>query len=227
MSYFSRYIGSLIDLELGEEMKHTGILVDAGSDIVVVYSGHSYVYIPLTHVRHIEPKISDSSSLSNSFKPPSDENPILNEKELSYRKMLLHSKGMFVEIFVTGNQSIHGYVTTILTNYFVFYSPVYKTMYIPLLHLKWLIPYPPDQTPYTLERKMLPVAPSGITLARTFEEQLKKLTGKIVVFDTGLQADKTGLLLNSEDHIAELVTAHGRKLHMNVQQIKTVHFPDL
>ena len=227
MSYFSRYIGSLIDLELDGGVKHTGMLVDAGPDIVVMYSRDSYMYIPLTHVRHIEPLPPGTSSISNSPKPSSDDNPFWNEKELSYRKVLLHSKGTFVEIFVTGNQSLHGYVTTILTNYIVFYSPVYKTMYIPLLHLKWLIPYPPDRTPYMLERNKLPVAPSGLTLARTFEEQLKKLTGKIVVFDAGLQADYTGLLLNSEDHIAELVTAHGRKLHTNVRQIKTVHFPDL
>lgn len=222
MKDLSQFLGLTVDIELTGDKKHTGILMDFGLDILVIYNGMNFLYIPITHVEHLKLHPKESSTY---ISKPTDNPTIEGEKELSYRNILNNAKGLFVEIYVVGNMSIHGYITNILTNYFVFYSPVYKTMFIPLFHLKWLIPYMNMQTPYSLDNNLLPVHPSNISLARTFEEQLKKLEGKIVVFDLGLKANKMGLLTKIEKNIAELVTAGEEKLYCNVQHIKAVHSP--
>ena len=57
---------------------------------------------------------------------------------------------------LAGNAPIHGYVTSVMNDYIVFYSPVYKTVYISLKHLKWLIPYKENQVPYALNKMNSP-----------------------------------------------------------------------
>ena len=222
MKYLSSMIGQKVELEISGRINRLGILIDYGQDVVVIYDGANYVYIPFGHIQNIRLM----PSLSQPIAEPEYERTI-HETDLSYRKILIESKGMFVQIFVAGNQSIHGYVTSVLTNYFVFYSPVYKTLFIPMFHLKWLIPYPENQTPYTLDKEKLPVNPSDIKLARTFEEQLKKLEGKIVVFDLGSNPDKIGLLKSIQSNMAELITADQKPLFWNIHHIKTVNSPNL
>src|SRR5690606_38828521 len=124
---------------------------------------------------------------------------------ISYRNILQHARGQFVEIYVSGALSLHGYVTAIMNNYFVFYSPIYKTTYIPMYHLKWLIPYTENQTPFAMERERLPVSPSVLPLSRSFEDQLHKLVGEIVIFDLGVNPNKIGLLNRIEGQFAQLL----------------------
>ncbi len=152
--------------------------------------------------------------------------PFQNEKEtISYRKILNNAKGQFLEIFVTGNRSIHGYITSVLNDYIVFYSPVYKTLFISMQHLKWLIPYSSQLTPYTLSNAALPVVPSNIPLSRSFEEQLKKFEGQLLVFDLGDNPIKVGLLKSISNNIVELVTAGGQTIYWKLMHLKTVHIP--
>ena len=77
-----------------------------------------------------------------------------------------------------------GYIKDIQDdNYIVFYSPAFKTMIIPIAHVKWLIPYI-NQTPYQINSGQQPV-PSEGSFAQTFKEQLKVFIGKMVIFDVG------------------------------------------
>jgi hypothetical protein len=222
MSLFHQYIGSKVSLELSGDKHHMGILIDVGNDVLVLYNGLHFIYVPILHIRHITSyRITDDTNIPN---PPA--NPIDHENGISYRKVLNNAKGLFVEIYVAGNQSIHGYVTSVLTDYFVFYSPVYKIMFVPLFHLKWLIPYNDNKTPYSLDKKQFPLNPSDFTPARSFEQQLKKIEGKIVVFDMGLPPNRIGLLKKVENSMVELMTAEER-ICCNIQHIKTVHSPYL
>jgi hypothetical protein len=223
LDVLKKQLKGVIEINVIGDKTHIGVMVDSGQDIVVLYNGVHFIYIPFAHVQNITP--SPQSNPADYPDPP--EHPIDSDKEISYRKMLMNSKGVFSEIYVSGNQSIHGYITHIMTNYFQFYSPVYRTMFIPLFHLKWLIPYNSNQTPYLLEKKFLPVHPSDLPLSRSFEEQLKKLEGKMVVFDLGGSASKIGHLNKLENNIAELVTAEGKRLFTNIQHIKTVHSPNM
>lgn len=203
----------------------SGILIDIGSDVIVLYNGKKYLYIPLIHVHNIKDKKKDSI-VEEPIEKPNGLLPFqLENDSISYRKILLNAKGQFVELFITGNKSIHGYITDVLSDYIVFYSPVYKTMLISMQHLKWLTPYTSNLTPYTLSKNLLPVVPSTFSKARSYQEQLKKYEGQLLVFDMGDHPDKIGLLSNLTDNIAELVTAEGQKIFWKLSHLKTVHIP--
>lgn len=215
-------IGQKVELEVSGGTTFQGILVDLGQDIIVLFNGNDYFYIPFLHVHNIR--------LNASIEMEMGENPAvspINEDQstISYRKTLMNAKGRFVEIFVTGNKSVHGYVTNVLNDYFVFYSPVYKTMFISLNHLKWLTPYQSNITPYTLGNEELPVKPVTITLQRSLEEQLKKMEGSLAVFDLGDHPLKIGLLKQVQDNMIQLVVASGESVYWKIPHIKSVHIP--
>jgi hypothetical protein len=221
MNNLQSLIRKQVQLEVSGKVMLQGILVDVGLDIVVIYNGKEYLYIPHLHIHNIRLSTDPITELSDvTPKLPFDEDDVI-----SYRKTLINAKGRFVEIYVTGNKSIHGYVTAILNDYFVFYSPVYKTMFISLNHLKWLTPYQTNITPYTLSNEVLPVKPTNIPLQRSLEEQLKKFEGQLVVFDLGDNPLKIGLLKQVQNNIIELVTASGESVFWKLMHVKTVHLP--
>jgi hypothetical protein len=216
LNILENYIHQTMTLHLAGRIKIDGILIEVGSDIIVLYNGEEYMYIPTTHVLHIKKSVESEIIL------PTDE--IDSLKEISLRKILVNAKGLFTEIFVTPSQSIHGYITNVLSDYFVFYSPVYKTMFIPFHHLKWLTPYQNNQIPYGLEREMLPVHPSNMNLSRTFEIQLQKLIGKIIIIDLGIEAYQIGQLVAIHKSFIEIITARQETVFIPMNHIKTVHF---
>lgn len=221
MNHLHSLIGKQVELELSGKAMLQGILVDIGLDIIVIYNGKEYLYIPHLHIHNIQLSANPSTELSDS----TPELPFDKDDMISYRKTLNNAKGRFVEIYVTGNKSIHGYVTAVLNDYFVFYSPLYKTMFISLNHLKWLTPYQTNITPYTLGNEVLPVKPTNIPLQRSLEEQLKKFEGKLIVFDLGDHPMKIGLLKQVQNDIIELVTADGKSIFWKIMHVKTIHLP--
>lgn len=217
MSYLSQYTGKMIEIELSSKKVMTGKLVEYGSDILVIYNAGKFFYIPFMHIILIR----ESDSKDGDF-VISEQSPIIKESDrMSLTKILNNAKGIFVEIYVTGNQSVYGYITNIRNDYFVLYSPVFKTMYIPNAHLKWLIPYL-EQTPYNLKTELM-VFSIEMDLADTFEEQIKKLKGEIVLFDLGGDPHKIGLIKNMEQNTVELVSGNGQILYLNLTHIKTLH----
>ncbi|RBW69990.1 DUF2642 domain-containing protein [Bacillus taeanensis] len=221
MKSMRNYIGEQVKLEVSGKSRHKGVLVDIGSDIIVLFNGEDFLYIPFVHIQNFQLNTEENEEIKVTGEAPINK----QSEEISLRKVLNNARGVFAEIFVTGNQSIHGYVTSVLNNYFVFYSPVYQTMFIPLNHLKWLIPYNQNQTPYKLTNQHFLVNPSNLTLARTFDEQLKKLVGKIVVFDLGGNAAKIGQLQMIENNFVHLISAREKVIYLNIHHIKTVHLP--
>ena len=218
------YLGKEVELEVSGKTFFSGILIDFGLDIIVLFNGLQYLYIPLMHLHNIKER--EMKANEEVIEKPADKMPFLNEQEsISYRKILTNAKGQFLEIFVTGNRSIHGYITSVLNDYIVFYSPVYKTMFISMQHLKWLIPYSSKLTPYTLSNKELPVVPSNIPLSRSLEEQLKKYEGQLLVFDLGDNPSKIGLAKGISNNIVELVNAGGQTVFWKLMHLKTIHFP--
>lgn len=218
-----QYLGKVIELQLSGNVRHIGTLVDSGLDIIVIHDGYQFLYIPLVHVQCLDPNPKYDYTISS----PTD-TPIINSnnnESISFRKILNNAKGSFVELQVTGKVPIHGYVTNVLNNYFVFYSPVHKNIFISFYHLKWLIPYHQNMPPYSLSQQQLPVHPSTLTMSRSFEEQLKKLEGRLVIFDLGENPNKIGVLEKVEHDVIELICAEGDKKIWNAQHIKTVHLP--
>lgn len=197
-----------------------GILIDVGSDIIVLHDGIKYTYLPLVHLQGLTLCPSNESDFGDIAQ--SDRELI---HELSYRKVLLNARGKFLELFITGNQTVHGYITSIMNDFFLFHSPMYKSLYISMNHLKWLVPYDSGATPYALEREKFPVIPAAATLARSFEQQLRKMEGEFIVLDQGDLPKKNGLLKTVKDGLIELAMADGVSYFLHIDHVKTFHCP--
>ena len=215
------HIGKYIKLEISGKKELSGILIDIGSDLWVMFNGNDYLYIPTIHIQNwqfLKQDEIDEIVITN------EPTPIYNHNdEISLRKTLTAAKGIFSEIFVTSKQSLHGYIISIMNNYFVFYSPIYKTMFISLNHLKWLIPYTNNQRPYGLSNANLPVNPSNISFARSFEVQIEKLAGELVVFNIGENENMIGKVQGMKNNFIELIGAKEDKVFLHLQHIKTIH----
>jgi len=223
MSVLQPFMNKQVEVEVSGKNVIMGTLLDMGLDLIVLLNEQQYSYIPLVHVQNVkaitQPRVETTST------PPGEQPIDYQSGNLTYRKILTNAKGRFVEIYVTGNKTIHGYLTSIMNDYFVFYSPVYKAMFVSMNHLKWLIPYQSELTPYTLDNQSLPLKPVNIALSRSFEEQCKKLKGHLVVFDLGDNPDKIGLLQKVENQLIELVTASGKTVVWGIDHLKTVYLP--
>ncbi|MFF2483737.1 DUF2642 domain-containing protein [Paenibacillus sp. NPDC058071] len=214
-----------VELEIsGKASPIRGKLIEWGQDILVLHNGTQFLYIPLIHLQQLRLSEQEVEAAEAANATPELPFEAFNDP-VSYRKILMNAKGMFSEIYITGNQSIHGYVTTVMNDFFVFYSPVYHTVIISLHHMKYLIPYNPNVTPYTLTPEQFPLKPSPLTLARTFDQQLRKLIGEFVVLDLGENPNKTGVLKNVDQSLIELATASGNAVYLHFDHVKTVHVP--
>ncbi len=214
-------IGEQVTVHLSGNTLFNGILTDMGSDIIVIFNGAQYIYIPLLHIHSFNKNKEPNEYVSQ----PTNSSIVDDMESISYRKTLTYAKGTFVEIYVTGNLTFHGYITNVLNDYFVFYSPVFKQMFISLSHLKWLSPYHQNIAPFNLSQEKFPVNPSTMPLLRSLEDQLKREVGKLIVFDGGSNPSKIGLLSNIDQSIIELIVANGDVVHLNLDHIKSIHFP--
>lgn len=220
---FIDLIGKTVEVEISRDIFLKGTLLDSGLDIIVMYDNKNqhFLYIPIVHVQQLKETILDKEDPS--YQPPS-ERPIETDL-ISFRKALMIAKGLFVQVYVTGNKSIHGYLTSIMNDYFVFHSPVYKTMFIAMKHVKWLIPYPPNATPYSLNNEDLPLIPVSTPLARSFDEQLKKFENQLVIIDGGENTEQIGLLQKVRNNKVILITAEREMVYRNIEHIKTIQLP--
>jgi hypothetical protein len=131
MNSLHSLIGQQVELLIsGKKLPINGKLIDQGSDLLVVRTVEKFLYIPLLHLQQLTlSKDLEEEPMTES------EPPFENQPDISYRKTLMNAKGFFSEIYITGNQSLHGYVTSIMNDFFVFYSPVFHSVYIPLQHI--------------------------------------------------------------------------------------------
>lgn len=214
-------IGKRVELEVSgcKSLIH-GEFIDMGSDVLVLYSNSRYIYTPIHHLQHL--RLNEEWENSSTESRPDSKMDLTN---ISYRKMLMNSRGVFTEIYLGGAHSLHGYVTSIMNDYFVYHSPMHQTVYIPVNHVKYLIPYPPNLTPYSLGQEHFPVQPSVIALSRTIDQQLKKFQGQLVVFDLGEDPLKKGLLKSVNEKTIQLVLAGGDDIYLHMDHIKSIHLP--
>jgi hypothetical protein len=224
MNAFNELMGKNIEIEVSGGNFHSGTLVDSGLDILVLYVGRSqrFLYIPSVHVQRVKEVTPDLNSIV--YDLPSEKPIEPDSLSISFRGILTNARGRFVEVYVTGNKSIHGYLTSIMNNHFVFYSPVFKTVFISMDHVKWLIPYPEHSSPYSISNQKLPAAPASIPLARSFEDQCKKLENQLVVIDGGDSSEKIGLLQKVWNNQLILITAERNIVYRNLEHVQTIHF---
>lgn len=214
-----KYIGEPVCLDLFGKKELTGVLVDFGSDILVLFRQNDFYYIPLFHIREIRSlSVEEAGFLSQSDSSMT----LAFDEQLSLKKVLqAAAKGIFVKVNVTPSHSISGYITHVLDNYLVLFSPVYKTMLIPIHHIKFLIPYPEGFLPYGIN-----FAKSAVSAIKTppsaFEDQLAKLTDSFITVNIEEKDSISGLLLRKEAGFIELQTVKEQQVYLNIQHIKTV-----
>ncbi len=218
--------GKQVNLQLGKETI-TGILLDAGKDIVVIFNGERYLYIPLLHIHHFQ----INSNKDDYVDSPSESSEFAKMDVLTIQEVLNKSKAVFTEIYVGKSLSYYGYITNVYNDYVAFYSPVYKLIYIAIDHIKWLAPFNENSSPYTLNSLNqtankspvhLRVNPSNIPLLPDLEDQLKKEAGKLIIFDGGKDPKKVGLLKKIENHLAEIILAKGEIVCLRLSHIKSI-----
>lgn len=219
--------GAYVTVILSGDKNITGYLKETGPDLLVVLQQDRLYYIPLGHVQNISQGELDYGNDIEKEVETTNHPFQMDGQQCSLRKVLIAARGHFLEIYISGNTAIHGYLTSVMNDYFVFHSPVYKTISVSLHHLKWLVPYHDDVTPYALNPDTIPHRSVPTSLPRSFSEQCKRLTGSLVVFDMGEHPSKIGRL-NSVDadlKMVELLTADGTPCFVNLQHLKTVYVP--
>ncbi|MCM3129126.1 DUF2642 domain-containing protein [Paenibacillus provencensis] len=219
MQVIDSWLGKQIELSIsGCKNLIQGEVIDVGNDIVVLYGDFRYVYVPLHHLQYL--RLSDNSSTVTE-EPP---DPSLDHSNISYRKILMHARGIFSEISV-GDKALHGYVTSIMNDYFVFYSPLHRSVYVSVEHVKYIIPYPPNVRPFSLSQEYFPIQPTSMSLSRTLDQQLKKLKGELVTINLQDSPHRAGLLKAIDNNLMEIVEAAGSSIIMHTDHIKTIHLP--
>ncbi|MFB6465563.1 DUF2642 domain-containing protein [Cytobacillus sp. Hz8] len=219
MSKVKNYIGKQIFVQISGKDSFNGILTDIGSDVMVIFNGDDYLYLPFNSIHLIQLNTNDEEQVNQ----PSESTFLSHTELLSLDHVLTNAKGTFTEIFVTGKTSYFGYILNISQDYFTFYSPIYKFMFISIEHLKWLIPHSKNQSPFTLSNEKIKGLDLTAIQADSIEEQLKRKIGHVILIDGGNNPQKSGMLNDIKDHLVELTLENGEVVYWNLAHIKSVH----
>jgi hypothetical protein len=217
MQLLKSWLGAQVELMLSGCVELLqGEIIDIGNDIIVLYDNKRFVYVPIHHLQYMK---TAQSNASEKISPPE---PSIDHNQISYRKILMNARGIFSEISV-GDKTLHGYVTSIMNDYFTFYSPLHRTVFVSVNHVKYIVPYPSKVTPFSLGLEHFPIQPATMPLSRTLEQQMKKLEKEIVILNLEGKPHRAGLLKRAENNLIELVQAGGSSLIVHTDHIKTIH----
>ena len=215
-------IKEIVKVEVSGKKLISGTIIDLGSDMLVLFNGKNFMYIPLEHIQNFEMDQNNEEDIQGPTEDPSIK-AIENQQDLTFKETLEIAIGRYVEIYVTDNQPLHGQITSVQDDYFVFYSPIYKTMYIPIAHLKWLIPYVQNESLYGLNEKNRIVRSNSGVLANTFKKQIEKFVHRIVVLNIGGVKSHNGKISSIDEQIIEIQKARTNAMYLNINHIKTLH----
>lgn len=212
----------VIGLSGGKILK--GAVIDSSSDLIVIYDGKKFVYLPIDHIQTLEIDYDNEDNVQEPSERPIFTSQVSNN-DLTLTNILSHAKGVHVEILVTRNHALHGVIASVMNDYFVFESPIYKTMFILTKHLKWVIPYSKDQFPYGLSKNefssLLPI--KNQSLNNTFESQIDQLRNQLVVLNLGKEYSHIGRVISVKDQIIEIQNGKSDSIYFNLSHIQTVH----
>jgi hypothetical protein len=212
-------VGKQVNIKMVGKDAVNGILKDFGDDILVVYNGQQFLYIPLEHVDRIQMNPNKDEFVEQ----PAEVTPGIMLEDISFQKMIINAIGLYLEISIGGGLSFHGWITKMLNDYYVFQTPMYGPLYVSCKHTKWLIPHTQTRNPYSLPTQ--PINPSGAPLLANFREQLQQEIGKLVILDGGKDSLKMGMLKNVANGTIELVVANGDTAYLNLQHVKSIQLP--
>ena len=213
MSILNNVAKDKVTVELSGNLLIKGLIVARSHEILVIFNGTDFMYLPLDHIK----RIFASNDGEEDLNEPTDSSSKI-EGSLTFESILEQAKSFSVEIVVAGKESLHGSIVNIMQDYFIFHSPIYKTMYIAKQHLKWLIPYPLNMLPYGREINSL----EPTNLKPTFAAQLEAMKNKILVFNQGEKTYHIGKIHAMDGGMIELEEAKKQVSFINLAHVKTV-----
>ncbi len=199
-----------------------GLLCEMGEDVLSMFilPSQRHGYIPLVQVKE----------LSVSTVPVPEGSPIVVDhpyrtpsERMSYRKILLASKGSFSEIKLSSHRQLHGYLAGVMNDFLIFCVPMKGAVLVPLGSLRCLSPYPPGLAPYRLTPEQFPLRPLSLGLARSFSQQLAKLQGEFIVAGRGELPDLSGVLAAVDGQLVTLTDASGSSVCLHFSAIEALH----
>ena len=215
-------IQEVVEIEVSGKKVMRGTVIDLGTDVIVLFNGENFVYIPISHIQRFRKGYTNKEYIQAPTELPMiyvDE----SKEDMNLADVLIQAKGKSVEIYVTDHDSLHGHITDIQHNYFRFYSPIYKTMYISTKHVKWLIPYSQNINPYGIANTMTTELSDNSLLKNTFAQQIGSLKDTLVVLNAGGHKGHSGKILDVGDQIIEFQNARMSSTYFNMDHIKTIH----
>ena len=210
-----------VTVNLVGEKAFRGDILDSGIDIIVLFNGEEFIYIPIYHIETIAADTPDTDYAQHSQLPSINLN--LSQNSLSLDDVLKEAKGIYQEISISTKKSLHGTILEVLDDYIVFYSPIYKTVYIPKKHLKWLIPYSTNEQPYGLSDAEFYRQYYKQDFKANFIQQLEDLSNKLVVLNLDNKKHHTGRIKNISNAMIELQTVKMKSVYVNIEHIQTIH----
>ncbi|MHC0036918.1 LSm family protein [Pseudoneobacillus sp. C159] len=218
-SQMKNLVGKQVNIKMLGKFAVNGILKDLGDDILVVYNGQQFLYIPLDHVDRIQMNPNKDEFVEQ----PPDVSPGIKMDDISFQGTINNAIGIYTEISVICGYSFHGWITDALDDYFVFHSPLYGQMYVSNKHMKWLIPFTDATIPYSFSTQ--PLKSTRGSFLANFGDQMKREIGKLVILNGGKDTLKMGYLKNIDQDTIELVVANGDTVYLNFQHVKSVQLP--
>ncbi|MDN4492745.1 DUF2642 domain-containing protein [Ureibacillus aquaedulcis] len=216
------YKREIVNIEISGGKLKNGALIDSSSEMLVIYNGEKFVYIPLEHIKTFHIDFDNEDNIQLPTEAPSI-GTSKSSDDMTLKQILTQAKGKNVEIFVTGDLPLHGTITSVMKDYFVFESPIYKTIFIPSNHLKWLIPYNENHLLYDLMvDQSYQKTNNQPSYAGNFSSQLEQFRNKLVVLNLGEKITDIGKLNNLNSKIVEVVLADSKFAYSNITHIKTI-----
>lgn len=212
----------IVVIELSGGKFLNGSVVDSSSELFVLYDGNKFFYLPFEHIHSLKIDVDNE----NNIQQPSQIPTLISKghQDLTLKNILSLAKGIHVEIMVVRNEALHGMITEVMDDYFVFESPIYKKMLILNKHLKWLIPYFNNEFPYGLgEQEFLSLSSHTHAYKNTFASQIAELKNQLVVINLERDFSHIGKLQNINDSIIVMLNGKSEVTYFNLSHIQTLH----
>lgn len=187
----------------------------------MLYDGNKFVYIPFEHIQSFYKDFENENNIQTPSEIPAFISRV--NQNLTLKNILTLAKGIHVEIMVAKNEPLHGVITTIKDDYFVFESPVYKRMFIAQYHLKWLIPHL-NQLPYGLSGKEFQhfASANDETFQSTFVSQLAELKNQMAILNLGKDFSHIGKVINVNNQLISIENGKSKLTYFNLSHIQTL-----
>lgn len=195
----------------------SGILAEWGQDVLVLYEENKkrFYYAPLVQTRQLRLLYAGEDEAMSL-----PEQPLIPfGEQATFRKALMGARGVYAEVLVVGG-SIYGYLSGIMNDFFVFCSPGYPVIFVPLHQLQYMSPTGALTAPYNLSAQQFPLRPAPPGMARNFEQQLHKLEDEFVMLAVDESDRITGLLEEVRDRTVVVTTAEGQPVIVQIGSIR-------